>query len=41
MCILVTKQVNDKERVTAALENPPLLDTVKGLVRQDNVYGRY
>ena len=31
----ITKQLNDKERVAAALDNPTLLETVMRLTRED------
>ena len=32
----VTKQINDKERVAAALENPNLLETVERCIKVEN-----
>ena len=36
--ISVNKQLNDKERVTAALENPSLRETVEKLITDDRPY---
>jgi hypothetical protein len=32
----ITKQINDKERVAAALENPALLQTVETCIREND-----
>jgi len=34
----VDKQLNDKERATAALENPVLRDTVERLIKDDRAH---
>ena len=34
MCFAVNKQINDKERVAAALENPNLLEVVNRCVME-------
>lgn len=36
----VNKQLNDKERVAAALENPVLLDTVEQCLRDAGLRGQ-
>jgi len=33
-CEEITKQINDKERVAAALENPALLSTVEQCIKE-------
>lgn len=34
-CILVNKQINDKERIAAAMENPSLKEMVENCIAED------